>query len=57
MFFVTTQGQGFQSAPHVFKSDNECQMALAVSKKQLEDQFAKAKVDGVTYEFKCIEWK
>jgi hypothetical protein len=57
MLLTTPKGQFFQSAPQVFQSNQECQMALAASQHQLEEQLDKAKArDGYKFEFSCLQW-
>jgi hypothetical protein len=57
MLLTTPKGEMFQSAPQVFKSNEECQMALEMSKHQLDEQLKKADVNGeFKYEFSCLQW-
>jgi len=55
MFLITPKGEMFQSSPQVFHAANECQMALAMTQHQLDEEL-KGK-DGLKYTFKCLEWQ
>jgi hypothetical protein len=56
-FIITAKGQLFQSSPQIFHGLDECQMALATNQRLLDGQMKNAKVSGISFEFKCLEWK